>query len=348
MVRCDRQQPSDVGCKLDPPDCFERSSNGARHVGKSQSYGFRTKIDANEARARGKKQRKIGDHLDRRTQSGIFGTRLNLCHLPLTLVTARFRPYIAAVELSRARGIQIPTTLGMSMRITWYSHSCFRIETGAAVLLVDPFLKGNPAFEASGVAWAQATAGVTHVALTHGHDDHIGDAAEICTANSATLIAVYELAAHVKGKSAIKIEPMNTGGTVAPPEFALTMTPALHSSSSNGVYLGNPCGIVVHPTAASDRSKMVYHMGDTDIFAGMALIDELHQPAIGIVPIGDRFTMGAKTAAFACKKFFHFKTVIPCHYGTFPGMLDPDASAFVSHMSGKNVIVPAIGTAIEL
>jgi L-ascorbate metabolism protein UlaG (beta-lactamase superfamily) len=240
------------------------------------------------------------------------------------------------------------TDQGISMRITWYSHSCFRIETGGAVLLIDPFLKGNPAFEASKASWKAATAGVTHVALTHGHDDHIGDAAEICTANGATLLSVYELAAHVKGQSAIKIEPMNTGGRVVLPDFSLTLTQALHSSSSNGVYLGNPCGIVIQPTASADRDKVVYHMGDTDMFAGMALIAELHQPAIGIVPIGDRFTMGAKAAAFACKKFFHFKTIIPCHYGTFPGMLDPDASQFVSHMSGENVIVPAIGAATDL
>ena len=30
--------------------------------------------------------------------------------------------------------------------------------------------------------------------------------------------------------------------------------------------------------------KTLYHMGDTDIFGDMALIQELHQPDIGIVP----------------------------------------------------------------
>ncbi|MFV0296208.1 MAG: MBL fold metallo-hydrolase, partial [Hyphomicrobiaceae bacterium] len=59
------------------------------------------------------------------------------------------------------------------MKITWFGHSCFRIETGGSVILIDPFLTGNPKFEASGVAKEQATKGVTHVALTHGHDDHI-------------------------------------------------------------------------------------------------------------------------------------------------------------------------------
>ena len=234
------------------------------------------------------------------------------------------------------------------MRITWFGHSCFRIETGAAVILIDPFLKGNPTFQASGIAWDVATAGVTHVALTHGHDDHIGDAAEICALRQAPLFAAYELALHVKGKSDISVQPMNTGGTVAVADFALTLTQALHSSSSGGVYLGNPCGIVIRPSTAADRGKVVYHMGDTDVFAGMGLVNELHQPTIGIVPIGDRFTMGAASAAFACKRFFHFKTVIPCHYGTFPGMLDADASKFTAEMSGHNVLVPPVGAAQEV
>jgi L-ascorbate metabolism protein UlaG (beta-lactamase superfamily) len=230
------------------------------------------------------------------------------------------------------------------MKITWFGHSCFRIETGSSVLLIDPFLKGNPTFQASGIAFEEATKGVTHVAITHGHDDHIGDAAEICKATGAPLFATYELALHVKEKGAETIQPMNTGGSVADKDFELTLVNALHSSSSGGTYLGNPNGIVLK----TKEGKTVYHMGDTDMFAGMGLIAEFHQPHIGIVPIGDRFTMGAKAAAFACKKFFKFKTVIPCHYGTFPGMLDPDASKFQAEMSGHNVVAPKVGETVTV
>jgi L-ascorbate metabolism protein UlaG (beta-lactamase superfamily) len=88
-------------------------------------------------------------------------------------------------------------------------------------------------------------------------------------------------------------------------------------------------------------------MGDTDMFAGMELINELYQPSIGIVPIGDRFTMGARSAAFACMKFFQFSTVLPCHYGTFP-MLDQTADAFVAEMSGENVLVPRVGEPVTV
>lgn len=229
------------------------------------------------------------------------------------------------------------------MKITWFGHSAFRVETGASVILIDPFLKGNPTFEKSGYDWDRAVKGVTHVALTHGHDDHIGDAAEICAAGKATLFAVFELAMHLNAKGAEKIEPMNTGGTVAAEDFELTLVDAHHSSSSGGVYLGNPCGVVIK---ARD-GKTLLHMGDTDVFPGMGLIAELHKPDIGIVPIGDRFTMGGRTAAHACKTYFKFKTVLPCHYGTFP-IIDPTADKFVAAMAGQNVVVPKVGETVTV
>ncbi len=229
------------------------------------------------------------------------------------------------------------------MKIAWYGHSCFRVETGSSAILIDPFLNGNPTFEQSGVAWDEATKDITHVALTHGHSDHVGDAGEICQQRGATLLANFELAMFVKGKGAEKLEPMNTGGTVYTTDFELTLVNALHSSSQE-VYLGNPNGIVIR----TKEGKTLYHMGDTDMFAGMGLIAEYHKPQIGIVPIGDRFTMGARSAAFTCKKFFAFEMILPCHYGTFPGMLDPNADKFVSEMAGQNVVVPKVGQVLTV
>jgi L-ascorbate metabolism protein UlaG (beta-lactamase superfamily) len=229
------------------------------------------------------------------------------------------------------------------MQITWFGHSCFRIETGKSVILIDPFLTGNPTFQASGIDKATAIRGVTHVALTHGHGDHVGDAGDICKTTGATLFATYELAQYVGKQGASKLEPMNTGGTVCGPDFGLTLTDALHSSASpDGVYLGNPNGIVITPTTG----PAVYHMGDTDIFPGMQLVNDLYAPKIGLVPIGDRFTMGAKAAALACQRFFKFNMVIPCHFGTFPGMLAPNADAFVAAMAGHRVVVPKVGEAV--
>jgi L-ascorbate metabolism protein UlaG (beta-lactamase superfamily) len=211
------------------------------------------------------------------------------------------------------------------MKITWFGHSAFRIETGKSVLMIDPFLSGNPVFKGDP---AEAARGTTHVGLTHGHDDHVGDAAAICKANGATLIAVYELAVHLAGQGVDTYEPTNTGGTIYTDDFDVSFVRADHSSSSGNVYLGNPCGLVVR---AKTEKKSLYHMGDTNIFGDMALINDVYHPEIGIVPMGDRFTMNPKTAAMACTRFFNFSTIIPCHYKTFP-MLLQSADGFVEEM----------------
>lgn len=230
------------------------------------------------------------------------------------------------------------------MKITYHGHSCFKLEVGEASILIDPFLTGNPNFTGS-VDWVSQ--GVTHVVLTHGHDDHVGDTVEICKKSGATLIAVFELAMYLNGKGVEKVDPTNTGGKVSHEGFDLTFVPAHHSSSTmvDGVpvYLGNPCGLIFR----FDGAPTVYHMGDTDIFSDMGLINEIYQPEIGLVPIGDRFTMGAKTAALACKKFFNFKTVIPCHYGTFP-IIDADAEGFLKEAEGVNIQALDIGNSLEV
>ena len=230
------------------------------------------------------------------------------------------------------------------MKITWFGHSCFRIECGANVIMVDPFLSGNPTYEGTVEA---ATEGVTHVILTHGHDDHIGDTVDICKSSGAPLIENFEICMYLNGKGVENIDPGNHGGSFDRGDFVATFVPAWHSSGTfvdgNPVYLGNAAGVVINDTQSG---KTVYHMGDTDIFGDMALINELHAPDIGIVPIGDRFTMGAKRAALACQKYFNFSAIIPCHYATFD-LLDQSPDMFVSEMSGHNVVVPKVGEGRE-
>jgi L-ascorbate metabolism protein UlaG (beta-lactamase superfamily) len=232
------------------------------------------------------------------------------------------------------------------MKITWFGHACFRIDTSASAILIDPFLTGNAVFEKSGIPLSKVTEGVTHVALTHGHEDHVGNTISVCKATGATLIAVYELAMYLASQGVETVDPGNTGGKIPHDDFDLTFVPAWHSSSvivdGRPLYLGNPCGIVIAPK----DGKTVYHMGDTDIFADMGLINELYRPQIGIVPIGDRFTMGAKTASLACKRFFNFETVVPCHYETFP-IVDQTPDQFITEMGESRVLVPELGVPFE-
>lgn len=232
------------------------------------------------------------------------------------------------------------------MKITWFGHSAYRVETGSAVIIIDPFLSGNPTFEGD---VGEATKGATHVILTHGHDDHTGDAVDICKATGALLTTNFELCMYLNGKGVENVNPANHGGNLDLGDFSVAFVPAWHSSSTivdgKPVYLGNPAGIVIQPKKESRRT--LYHMGDTDIFSGMELINEIYQPEIGIVPIGDRFTMGARLAAMACKRYFKFKTVLPCHYGTFP-IIDQTADKFIAEMEGQNVVVPKVGEPFDV
>ena len=233
------------------------------------------------------------------------------------------------------------------MKLTWYGHSAFRIEAGDAKILIDPFLSGNPSW---GNGWEEAADGVTHVLVTHGHNDHVGDALAVLRKTGAMLVANPEVCDFLAGQGVENVNPGNHGGTVDCGGFTVTFVQALHSSAftkqdGGNVYLGNPNGLVLH----FPDDKTLYHMGDTDIFSDMALINELHAPDIGIVPVGDRFTMGGAVAALACRRFFKFEAAIPCHFGTF-GLLDQTAEKFVEGMegSGTSVLLPKIGEAFEL
>jgi len=235
------------------------------------------------------------------------------------------------------------------MKLTWFGHSAFAIEVAGAKILMDPFLAGNPSWKGG---WQEAAAGATHVLLTHGHNDHIGDAADILKQSGAMLVANYEICMHLVGQgvSGDRINPGNTGGTVDCGPFTTTFAQALHSSSFGGAngsntYLGNPLGLILH----FGDGRSVYHMSDTDIFGDMALINELHRPEIGLVPIGDRFTMGGAVAALACRRFFNFSKVVPCHFASFP-IVDQDADKFAAGLEGSGIelVLPPVGEAVEL
>ncbi|MGG7518038.1 metal-dependent hydrolase [Allorhizobium undicola] len=225
------------------------------------------------------------------------------------------------------------------MKLTWLGHAAFRLETAKAKILIDPFFTHNPGF--AGLDLKDAAKDVTHILLTHGHGDHVGDTIAIARESGATVLANADLAAWLGAKGVSKLEMGNTGGTVHFDGFTATFTNALHSSAQvteDGVShaLGNANGLMLH----FDDEASLLHMGDTDIFSDMALINELHQPDIGIVPVGDRFTMGGAVAALACQRFFNFKTAIPCHYGSFP-IIDPTAEKFISGMEGTKTAVQA-------
>lgn len=225
------------------------------------------------------------------------------------------------------------------MQITWYGHSAFRLDFGGRAVLIDPFFTGNPAFDGDISAIEK---GVSHILITHGHGDHVGDSVDIAKRTGATIVTNYDLCMHLASQGVEKFEPMNTGGTIDLDGFRVSLVRADHSAAMIEAGcdrpLGNANGIIVR----AEGEPTVYAMGDTDLFSDMALINELYAPDIAFAPIGDRFTMGAEHAAYAVRKFFNLKAVVPCHYATFP-ILDQDAQKFTEALVGSptKVIVPA-------
>ena len=83
----------------------------------------------------------------------------------------------------------------------------------------------------------------THVLRTHGHADHVSDAAQIAKRTGATVVSNFEICNWLEKQGVKKTEPMNIGGGIALPFGRVQMTIAHHSSLlTEGTGGGNPGG----------------------------------------------------------------------------------------------------------
>ena len=230
------------------------------------------------------------------------------------------------------------------MRIIWLGHSGFRIEIAGQVLLVDPWLTGNPMFPEN--RRAEAVAGATHILLSHGHGDHAADAPTLARDLGIPVAGIYDLMSYWEQAHGINVVGFNKGGTIRIGEVAVTMVNAAHSSSVAGpdgpVYAGAEAGFMI-----AGEGRTIYFSGDTDVMADMEVFEALHHPEIGILCAGGHFTMDMTRAAWAAKRYFDFGTVIPCHYRTFP-LLAQSADELKAGLPGVNVIEPQVLEPIEL
>jgi L-ascorbate metabolism protein UlaG (beta-lactamase superfamily) len=215
------------------------------------------------------------------------------------------------------------------MDIRFLGHSAFTLSDGDTTVLIDPFLTGNPK-----AAVAADDLNPTTILLSRGHADHYGDTVQIAKRSGAEVIALTEIAGELEGEG-LQVSNPNLGGTVTTDWGSVKMVPAWHTSTTANGTINTPAGLLI-----KFADTVVYHLGDTCLFSDLQLVGRRAPIDVALMPIGGHFTMDRHDAVDAAA-LVGAKTVIPCHYNTFP-LIETDADAFkadVESQTSSSVVV---------
>ncbi len=208
----------------------------------------------------------------------------------------------------------------MSFELTWIGHATLALETDGYKLLIDPYIRKNPAAKVDA-----DTIGADYILVTHGHGDHVGDTVEIAKRTGAMVISNAEISRWLAEKG-LNTHGQHIGGGFTHPFGYLKLTQALHGSAlPDGSYGGNPAGLLL----TTNEGEKIYMAGDTGLFGDMRLIGE-EGVTLAVIPIGDNYTMGP-TDALRAVKLLTPKHVIPIHYDTFD-LISQDAEAWAENV----------------
>jgi len=238
----------------------------------------------------------------------------------------------------------LPPVTKSGTKLTWLGHAAFKLVTPKGkVLYVDPWITNpkNPTGKDDLAKIDKADL----ILVTHGHFDHVGDAAAIAKKTKAKLVSTFDL-----GKAMVQYAGYpkdlvgfdtqgNFGGEISllDGEVDVTFVPAVHSSAvqnakQDAFAAGNPGGFII----AVKGGPVVYHTGDTDLFSDMALVPSKRPVTVMLACIGDHFVMGPDRAAEAVK-LVHPALVVPMHFGTFP-VLTGTPEAFDGELKKRGLV----------
>jgi L-ascorbate metabolism protein UlaG (beta-lactamase superfamily) len=209
------------------------------------------------------------------------------------------------------------------MDIRYLGHPCFELTEGDTRVLIDPFLTGNPK-----APIAASEIDPTHIFLTHGHADHYGDIEDIAKRTGAQVVAIVEIANELAGAGVENVSDPNMGGTVEFDDVWVRLVPAWHTSTTPKGTASVPAGLVV-----GLGGKVVYHLGDTALFSDLRLVGERDPVDVALMCIGGHYTMDRHDAVKAAE-LVGARTVIPCHYNTFPPV-ETDVQAFKADVEAQ-------------
>lgn len=222
--------------------------------------------------------------------------------------------------------------------VKYLGHSAFFIKTKNSGILIDPFISQNPV---ANFDYTQEK--ITHIFITHGHSDHLGDAIIISKNTNAQLITIFELALYCEQRGA-NVLPINLGGVLNFEFGNACFTPAFHSNSTpDGSYGGCASGIILNINGIK-----IFHAGDTSLTQEFKTIKEIFAPEISMLPVGGVFTMDIEQASIA-SKWLNSKYIIPMHYNTFPA-INVDINKFKTMVDNENqkCLVMKVNEQIEL
>ena len=226
------------------------------------------------------------------------------------------------------------------MKITYYGHSCFLLETEGKSILFDPFITPNELANSIDAKTIKAD----YILISHGHEDHVADAVSIALRTGATVISNWEIIQWVQKQGVKNVHPMNIGGHWFFDFGKVKCVNAVHSSSlPDGSYGGNPMGFLLETAKGN-----VYYAGDTALTMDMKLIGDYKKIDVAFLPIGNNFTMGIDNAIIAAD-FIRCDKIIGMHYDTFGYIkIDHFEATEKFKSSGKNLLLIPIGDSINL